>query len=434
MNPKLPKAELLVRDSIHGFIDLTEYDFVPEIVATHEFQRLRRLNQLGFSPLVYPSACHNRFSHCLGAMQVFWRLFDRIGMNMTQASEEIARLRKIGTAVALLHDIGHGPFSHAAENAFDFDHKDITKELVGNPPISDILAKHELDPLDLSRVLDGTADRRLVPLPQLIASQLDVDRLDYLKRDAYFTGVGFGNVDLDRIISTMVLYGKEPLEGQAINLYKGRFSLESYVLTRHLMYQAVYFHKTTRSAELLFKNAIRRLRATKGQGKIEVPTELRFLTEDRSPTAQEIACLDDNLLYAQFWRWSKCDDNILSQLCSRIVHRNLLKAIDIPQDKWSFMWQDGQKLVQRIAEENGFSFEYFCPVDIPADLPYQPYSPKEPDDMSNVITNIFVFDRDGNPVEISHESGVVQALSHMQYSNRLYCPETIRDDVRKGLK
>lgn len=424
--------ELFVQDPIHGFVDLTEYGFVPEIVETDQFQRLRRISQLGFSYLVYPSACHNRFSHCIGAMQVFWRLFDRLKQRMTCSEEEIGELRKIGTAAVLLHDIGHGPFSHASESALDFDHEQVTKELIGKPPISTALTRHNLDPLSISRVLDGTADQRFVPLSQLVSSQLDVDRLDYLLRDAYFTGIGFGNVDLNRIISTMVLYEKDPLRGQAVNLYKARFSLESYVLTRHLMYQAVYFHKASRGAELLFRNVIKRVRTLKP--KDEVPSELRFMAEEREPTASEIEALDDSLLYAQLWRWSKSDDSILSQLCKRILQRKLLKAIEIPPAKMGFMLDEGQKLVQSIAQDKGFDKDYFCTFDSPTDLPYQPYRPKEPDDERNVITNIFVLDSNGRPEEISRVSDVVESLSHTQYSYRLYCPKEIREDVNKALK
>jgi HD superfamily phosphohydrolase len=424
------KEDLLIRCPIHGFIDLSEYDFVPQVIKLPEFQRLRRLAQLGFSVMVYPSAEHNRFSHCLGAMQIFWRLFDKMKPNLN-GGIPVEDLRKYGTAVALLHDIGHGPFSHAAEQAFDFDHEEIGKELILTSGISNVLNDHQIDPVELTRILEGTADKKYAPLSQLVSSQLDVDRLDYLLRDAYFTGIGFGNVDLDRIISTMVVCQDEVLRGQAVNLYKGRFSVESYVLTRHLMYQAVYFHKATRAAELLFRNAIKRARAL--GDKLEMPTELSFIKERRKPNAQDLLQIDDNLMYTQFCRWRKSDDQVLSELCDRIVNRNLLKAVEIPPEKSTFIWEERKKL-EEIAERNNIDAEYFCPSDSPTDLPYQPYSPKEPDDKPNVITNIFVLNEHAKPVEISHLSNVVASLSHPQYANRLYCPESIREEVSNLLK
>lgn len=423
--------ELLVIDPIHGFIDLSEYPFIREIIETPEFQRLRRLRQLGFSTMVYPSAEHNRFSHCLGAMQIFWRLFDRIKSKLTDQQISVDKIRKFGTAVTLLHDIGHGPFSHAAERAFDFDHDDIGRELILSANISKILTNQGINPIDLTRILKGTADKKFALLSQLVSSELDVDRLDYLLRDAYFTGIGFGNVDLDRIITTMVICQDQMLNGQAVSLYKGRFSVESYILTRHLMHQAVYFHKATRAAELLFRNVIKRVKFL--DDKVEMPPELGFITAKRKPSAQDILQLDDNLMYTQFFRWSKSDDKILSELCNRIINRNLLKAIEIPLDNSTFPWEKRKK-IEEIAQRNSIDAEYFCPSDSPTDLPYKPYSPKEPDDKPNVITNIFVLNEHAKPKEISHLSNVVASLSHPQYTNRIYCPESIRESVSNLLK
>lgn len=427
------KDELLVRDPIHGFIDLRQYPFIEEIVEDARFQRLRRLSQLGFSYLIYPSACHNRFSHSIGAMQLFWKLFDRVSRNLEVSNEEKDRLRRIGTAVALLHDIGHGPFSHVTESILNYKHVSVTKQVICGSPIAEILKKAGIDPQDLLRIIDGTVTGSFVLLSQLVSSQLDVDRLDYLVRDAYFTGVGFGNVDVDRIVNTMILYDKDELKGQAINLYKARFSLESYILTRHLMYQAVYFHKATRSAELLLKNAIKRVQAVKD--KIDVPDELAFVAEGRSPSAEELNAIDDHLLYAQVWRWTKSRDSTLSELCGRIVHRRLLKAIDIPPDKFAFMMEEGQRKLQDLAAKRGVDSDYFCPYDNPTDTPYRPYSPKGKDDETSVITNIFLIDKDEKPREISRASDVVKSLSDVKYSLfRLYCPEEMREDVRKILK
>jgi hypothetical protein len=365
-------------------------------------------------------------------MHLFCRLFDQVATSIPQEPDDIKQSRKVGAVAALLHDLGHGPFSHVAESAFGVDHKTSTMEMIRSAPIADILREDGVDPTDLSRVLEGTAAGDWAILCQLTSSQLDVDRLDYLIRDAYFTGIGFGNVDLERIISTMTLCDRGDLAGQVATLYKGRFSLESYVLSRYLMYQAVYFHKATRSAEALFKSAIKRARSLKD--KAELMPELKFLAEDREPTAMEIASLDDNLVYAQLWRWSKSKDDILSQLSGRIVHRNLLKSIDIEDEKFAFMLEEGGEIVKSIANKNHFDPEYLCPYDSWSDTPYTPYSPGAPDDKTNAVTNIFVVDKDGTPDEISKVSDVVLALTHMQHSNRLYCPSEIREDVEKALK
>src|SRR5262249_10210036 len=150
---------------------------------------------------------------------------------------------KTGVAAALLHDIGHGPLSHSSEQYFGFRHEPVSFEIITRPPISDILERNDVDPERVVRVLDHTASGKDTLLSQLISSELDADRLDYLARDSYFTGVGFGNVDLERMISMLRVFRKGgPLKNHAVTLYKGRHAVEDYVLGRHLMYQAVYFH------------------------------------------------------------------------------------------------------------------------------------------------------------------------------------------------
>src|SRR5208337_1934437 len=138
--------------------------------------------------------------------------------------------------------------------------------------------------------------------------------------------------------------------------------------------------KATRSAELLFRNAIKRVIAL--EDKVDLPSELGFVKESRKPCAQDIMLLNDNFMYTQFWRWSKSDDTTLSELCSRIIGRNLLKAIEIPPEKRMFGWEKRKEL-EEIAQKNHIEADYFCPSDSPVDLPYQPYAPKNPDDQTN---------------------------------------------------
>jgi len=422
--------KLIVKDTIHGFIRLDLYPFIEEIINTIYFQRLRRLSQLGISIFVYPTATHNRFTHSIGAMHVFTRIYDQLKNHMPNKKDEIECMRKLGIATILLHDIGHGPFSHTSESVFKFKHEEITKKIIANTRVKDVLEHENIDPKKIIAILDSTVTGSEVLLSQLITSQLDADRLDYLSRDAYFTGVGFGNIDLERLINIMTLYdGDGLLKDHAISLNKGLHSLESYVLTRHLMYQGVYFHKTTRGVEMLVRKIFERIKELKD--KIKLPTELDFLETSNPPSYHDVLALDDHFIYAQIAHWSKHEDPILSELCKRILNRDLLKAIEIPEDKMIAFF-DSDKF-RSIAERNGVDFDYFCGIDNPSDAPYTPYQLKPPDDKTHVITNIFLLNNKGEPQEISFLSDVVKALSTTKYSYRFYCPEVIKKEISKSL-
>jgi len=183
---------------------------------------------------------------------------------------------------------------------------------------------------------------------------------------------------------------------------------------------------------MLLRNIFKRIGTL--SDKSVVPTELGFMLESRQPTPDEILVLDDNLLMTQLGRWAKSKDSILSDLCHRILDRRLLKGIEIPWDKLAYMYEDGRKELERAATKAGYDPEYFCALDNPVDTPYRPYRPSPPDGKNNVITQIFVLDRDGQPQEVSHESAVVGALSNTQYSLRLYFPKEIRASVRDIFK
>jgi len=425
--------EKLVRDPIHGFIRLDTYPFINEIIATKYFQRLRRISQLGTSSYVYPCATHTRFAHSIGAMHVFWRFFDQVSRYMTYKKNDIENLRKLGTAAILLHDIGHGPLSHASESIFDFKHENITKDIIKNTKIGGILKNAGIDVNKIIEILSRTVSKPEILVSQLITSQLDADRLDYLLRDAYFTGVGYGNIDLERIITVMTFYrGGGYLDGYAFPLYKGRYSIEAYVLSRHLMYQGVYFHKTSRGAELILRRIFKRVKEL-DSAKTNLFKEFQFLYS-RRPTIKDILLLDDNIMFTQITRLSKNDDQTLSKLCRYLLQRELLKAVEVPQDKAHLLFGGEYNKIEKIAKKNKINPEYFCVPDSPRETPYQPYSIRRPDDKETVETCIFVIGENGHPTEISSLSDVVKALSGTKYMYRVYCPAKILGDIKKIFK
>src|SRR3989442_1658634 len=294
--------EYIVRDPVHGFVHLDRFDFIKNIVSTPEFQRLRYVSQLGVCSVVYPSATHNRFSHSLGAMHVMQEMLDHLRSIGDIKNDIFDDLLRTGSATALLHDIGHGPLSHASEKFFDFNHESMTAKIITRPPISDILNDGDVEPERIVRILRHIASGPDVLLSQLMSSELDVDRLDYLTRDSYFTGVGFGNIDLERIIAMLRKFrGNGALRNHAITLFKGRHSIESYILGRHLMYQAVYFHKATRGAEKLIGSAFRR--AAEVKRKVLIPDSLEFLESEVSPSLDDVLQMDDHTVFDSIRRW-----------------------------------------------------------------------------------------------------------------------------------
>jgi len=328
---------------------------------------------------------------------------------------------KVGALVALLHDIGHGPFSHISEKFLGFRHEDISAQVIKQSPISDLLIEDGIEPQRIVNIIQHTASDEDKLLSQLVTSQLDVDRLDYMARDSYFTGVGFGNVDLERMINMLRIFPEAgDLNSHALTVFKGRHSIESYVLGRHLMYQAVYFHKASRGAEKLLINAFRRATETK-----ELPDDFNFLYKDAPPTPDKIMNLDDYSVVTVLKNWCNSKDKILADLAQRFCQRRLLKAIELSPKKLNEHLDRIAKF-QQLAKNHGIDPDYLCPIDGPSDTPYTPYSIKSPEDKTTVTQNIFVYDEDGKPVEISQISEVVRSLAKTEYLNRLYVPEDFR--------
>jgi uncharacterized protein len=417
--------ERLVRDPIHDFISLTEYDFIQKIIDTEYFQRLRRLFQLGVSVYVYPSATHNRLSHSLGAMELFSRIFDNLHKNDTYGSKEefqkVVVLRKIGLATILLHDVGHGPLSHVSEKIFGFKHEDATAEIIKNTEISKILKNEGMEAEDIVKIIKHTSSPDYKYISQLVSSQLDADRLDYLSRDAYFTGVAFGKIDLERIIRTLQIYkGGGDMDGYVVSTNKGFEAIESYVLSRHLMYRGVYFHKTTRCFERLIENVFKRSVVLAKNSKLTLPKEFEFLSTNSSISINDLIQLDDHAVYYLIRQWTKSDDNILKDLANRIINRRPLKLIETE----NFMsYVNNLDKIKSELKSKGFDPDYYLIHDEASETPYSPYSPKGAEDETNVITNIFVLNKENEPEEISKLSKVVRTLSEPQTTFRIYLPE-----------
>lgn len=319
-NPDYNKKKLF-NDPVYGFISLP-FDILFDIIEHPYFQRLRRIKQLGLTHVVYPGALHTRFHHALGAMHLAMNAIEVIRSKGHKISKEEAKATAIGI---LLHDIGHGPFSHALEYSIV---KNVTHEHISTY-FMEALNKEFGGKLDLAlRIFRNEYDKPF--LHQLISSQLDMDRLDYLKRDSFFTGVSEGAVNSDRIISMLNVK-----DGHLCVEAKGIYSIEKFIIARRLMYWQVYLHKTVLSAENLIVKILKRAKELVEKG-IELPASRPlsfFLTnevdENQFKNDPQVlhyfSELDDFDITAAIKEWQYSEDKVLSTLCMAMLHRNLYK-------------------------------------------------------------------------------------------------------------
>jgi hypothetical protein len=247
-------------DPVHRFIELDEGE--ARLLDLPQLQRLRRLRQLGLAYLAFPSAEHSRFTHALGALAVGTRAFDQLaqsGAAFFADAADIAYQRRLVRAALLLHDIGHGPFSHACEAVLGVRHEQRTRELLALPDLRAALDGAEVEPNDVLALVLGDPQTRFPALRELVSGpNLDADRMDYLQRDAYFTGVASGRFDAEQLLASLRLFEREGRPILGID-YRGVVALESFVTARYMMFASVYFHHTTRLFERILQDVLREL-------------------------------------------------------------------------------------------------------------------------------------------------------------------------------
>ncbi len=309
----------ILNDPIYGFITLPNA-LVFDLIEHKYFQRLRRITQMGMSYMVYPGAHHTRFHHAIGSMHLMQQAVRVLRFKGVEISidEENAVLIAI-----LLHDIGHGPFSHAMEHSIvnEVSHEEISLLFM------EAINKEFDRKLDLAiEVFKGEYKREF--LHQLISSQLDMDRLDYLKRDSFYTGVAEGNVNSERLITMLNV-----VDDYLVVEEKGIYSVEKFLLSRRLMYWQVYLHKTSLVAENLLINILKRAKYLVGQGhQLPAGTVLNFFLNNKIDASSftvevlnEFAKLDDYDIISAIKEWISYNDKVLSKLSQMIINRDLLK-------------------------------------------------------------------------------------------------------------
>jgi uncharacterized protein len=415
MSSILLDEEKVFKDPVHRYIHV-RYKLIWDLIDTPEFQRLRRIRQLGTSMFTFHGAEHSRFNHSLGVYEIMRRIVEKFGM--LSKEEELLCL-----CSALLHDIGHGPFSHSFEKVFKTDHEEWTRKILeGDTAIRHVLEEVSPDfPLKVSEVIGKTYPNKMIV--SLISSQIDADRMDYLLRDAYYTGVNYGNFDMERILRLML-----PVDDQVVIKSSGMHAVEDYIVSRYQMYWQVYFHPVTRSAEVILRKIFERAKDLyEDNYSFRVfPEPLVPFFKDHAIKLRQYLELDEPAVLYYIHEWSKEKDSILSDLCQRFQNRKLFKYIQYDPTDY-LMWPD----LQALFAEAGLDPHYYLELDSPSDLPYDFYRPGEEEERLPILLLM----PDGALEELSRKSVIVQAISgKRRFDHKLYFPQDrLTDEIRKRL-
>jgi HD superfamily phosphohydrolase len=337
----------IINDPIYGFITVKD-PLIYELIDHPYFQRLRRISQLGLTYLVYPGAYHTRFHHAIGAMHLMGRAI----YTLRQKGHEITPEEERGVLIAiLLHDVGHGPFSHALEHTLipGVSHEALSLKIMEE-------LNQEFDDALTLAIDIFTNNHPKAFLHQLISSQLDMDRLDYLRRDSFYSGVTEGSVNSERLLTMLNVK-----DDQLVVDSKGIYSVEKFLVARRLMYWQVYMHKTVLSAEFMLVNILKRAKYLANQGVELTGTQAlkHFLHADYTwndfeedpAILKKFLELDDFDVMSGIKDWAKHNDLILSDLSSRIINRNLLK---IRLQETPFEEEMAEKMAEGIRNQYGF--------------------------------------------------------------------------------
>ena len=402
--------EKVFRDPVHNYVHV-DHQVIYDLINTKEFQRLRRIKQLGTSGYTFHGGEHSRFSHCLGAYEIARRI-TKIFNEKYQANWDSHESLLTMTA-ALLHDLGHGAYSHTFERLFDTNHEDITRQIITSPEteIHQVLVQVSPDfPEKVASVINHTYPNKQVV--QLISSQIDVDRMDYLLRDSFFTGASYGQFDLTRILRVIC-----PVENGIAFKRNGMHAVEDYVVSRYQMYMQVYFHPASRAMEVLLQNLLKRAKylypAQKDYFALSSPNLIPFF--ENRVTLQDYLALDDGVMNTYFQVWMTSPDKILSDLAQRFINRKVFKSIVFSQENEAHL-----DIMRDLVGQVGFDPDYYTAIHRNFDLPYDFYRP----DVEKPRTQIEILQKDSSLAELSSLSPIVHSLAGTrQGDNRFYFPK-----------
>jgi hypothetical protein len=401
-----------VKDPIHGYIELSEAE--RDVLDTPPMQRLRRIRQLAAAHLTYPGAEHSRFQHSLGVMHLSGLFGERLWALGLIDLEEVALLRLAG----LLHDVGHGPFSHLFEELLErrgLSHEELGRRIVKETVVADVLQDHGFDPLETSDLSVGRLSGRGF-LNQVVAGQFSADTLDYLVRDSYYTGVEYGQVDVRRLIDSIDVLD-DTLSMDITALY----ALEALLIARYEMFKAVYFHRTVRAASVMLIRAMES--ADEALGLTEFSSLRDYLRLDDETVLSMLLNLegDEQVETARRLAWMVRERRLLKCAYERLLHGEELKPLRL-------RGEEREKLEAELAKR-AKADERFLYVDI-STAPSVPYNPggRKPEEIS-----LFVREPDGSKRILNFSDVSPLASVLLGYINilRVYCRAVDLKQVRK---
>lgn len=409
-------SEKIIRDPVHDVIafrlDKPTDALLFQLISSVEFQRLRRIRQLGMASLAYPGADHSRYSHSLGVMETTRRMIEQLKHDFTIDPED----EKACVVAALLHDLGHGPFSHVFERVSGIHHERLSHRVIldAHSEVHRILIKH--DPVLPERVVSVLSGEPRTVMADILSSQLDADRLDYLLRDNLMTGAQYGSYDLRWLIHSLTI--DESSNRLAVTT-KGISAVEAYLTARFHMYRNVYFHKVVRAAEGMVKLALQRARRLAAQDRLEWPREddgVHKALLGRRLSISEFVDLDDISVLHCFKLWTDASDPVLSSLCRGLLYRKLYKTIDLSRFTDVDRVQKIVTTAEDIVRQGGGEPAYDLFYDEVANTPYEKYDPTSGDAKGEIL----VRGADGKVREFATISPIVEALNRQLTFRRLH--------------
>lgn len=423
----------------HIYFDPEEEKIVLALLNCKEVQRLRRIRQLGVGFMTYPGAEHSRFSHALGTSYLMNVALNYIRKNQ---DENISRqIRLAALSAALLHDIGHGPFSHLLENSFEKKHEKWTEEIICDPQ-SDVnkvlIKKGKYFPELVKGIINGQ-ENKYSWISALLSGQLDVDRIDYLHRDSHYCGIMYGVFDYDWIFHNMKLCEENNFK-QPVWKEKAKRAIEEYIFARLYMYLHVYYHKTTRGYEELLKTIILRAKeiSKRKEKKISLTKEMTKFLRTKDLSYEEYLNITDDTILAHIAYWTKNKDKILADLSRRFLNRDGLKPVEVP-DQISTGNLEKSAAINKIEElliDRKFDPKYYFLENVTVAQAYDFYHGERNSEERTAKTSILIETKKGIQ-EISTVEGMltIKVITGETYKkDYYYVPEETRKEVEKILK
>jgi HD superfamily phosphohydrolase len=420
-------AEKIIRDPVHDVIafrtDCRGDALLFSLVNTMEFQRLRRIHQLGLASLAYPGADHSRYSHSLGVMETARKMLHRLADFFPIPAED----QLLCAVAALLHDLGHGPFSHTFERVTGIEHEGLTRRLILDPEsqVHQVLVAHDPTlPPRIVALLNCETPGQSRPatrtfLHDILSSQLDADRFDYLLRDNLMTGSRYGYFDLGWLLQALVI---DEATGRLAVTAKGISAVEDYLQSRYHMYRNVYFHKVVRSAEGMVKLALQRARRLAVQERLPWPPRDHSVHKallGQQLSNAEFAELDDISMMMCFKQWSRAEDATLAQLCHGLLYRRLYKVVDLSSiadaEQARAVYLAAESAIARAGGDPAYDLFF----DEPANTPFPATSSSPACDTDS----IFIRDAAGQLTDFSKTSPIAAALDRQLMFRRIHVRE-----------